>query len=244
MSNTNICIFCNKNYNNKYSLERHLSITCKPIVFNNNLQLYNFIQTHSVKTINNYKDCTVNSNNINIKIELQPISEILLKNYDALYSLIEKYFDIKQVKNSAKDVKFLLSSFLKQELCSKERPENHCIRYINKYPPSYYISEKRNIDGEIITSIRGFKDSVDLLSDPVLNVLKKALESFEKTLKKDNLLAIKNDKQEDLKYDYPLYDTTIKALKNELNKSNVQAALKQLLKHDILNDINMKMTIT
>jgi len=41
-----------------------------------------------------------------------------------------------------------------------------------------------------------------------------------------------------------MYDTTIKALKNELNKKNVQNALKQFLKHEILNDINMKIKIT
>lgn len=263
MSIDNICLFCNKSYNNKVNLHRHLQTnTCKASILNNQYELYNFIVSHTVKAINNYKECTINdnsinnsinnsnnnTNNVNIKIELQPISDISLKNEEALYSLIEKYFDIKQIKNeesfkNVKDVKFLLSDFLKQQFCNVEHPEKHCIKYINKYPPSYHISEKRNINGEVITTIRGFKDAIDLLSDPVLTALKKALGSFEKTLKKDTIKAIKNDKEDELKYDYPLYDTTIKALKNELNKSNVQAALKQFLKHDILNDINMKMTI-
>lgn len=240
---THICIFCNKTYNNKFTLERHLSTSaCKPIEFKNNLELYNFINKQAAlqKINNNYKDCIINNNNINIKIEIQPISELSLKNEDDLYNMIEKYFDIQEIKNdisykNVKDVKFLLSDYLKSQLCNTNNPEKQSIKYVKKYPPTYHISEKR-IEGEIVTSIRGFKDSVDLLSDPVLSALKKALFSFEKTLQK-------NQNDENYKYDYSLYDITIKALKNELNKRNVQSALKQLLKHDILNDINMKMTI-
>jgi len=252
----NICIFCNKNYNNKYTLERHLSNTCKPITFNNNLELYNFIQTHSIKAINNYKECTVNNvtnnnNTVNIKIELQPITDLnkmLNESETAIYNLIERYDEIKQNKNdqefkNVKDVKFLLSDYLKTNLCDKSKQENHCIKYITKDPPSYHIVEKKDIDGNIITIIRGLKDSINLLSDPVLNALKKTLIKFERTLKKDSIDAVKNGTESELKYDYELYDITIKALKNELNKKNVQAALKQFLKHDILNDINMKMTI-
>ena len=101
------------------------------------------------------------------------------------------------------------------------------------------------MNGEIINSIRGFKDSVDLLSDPILKNIKRALISFEKILIIENKKATEDGSEalDALKYDYGLYDTTIKALKNELNKKNVQAALKQFLKHDILNDINMKLTI-
>lgn len=247
----NICIFCNKNYNNKYTLERHLTVSCKLKTFNNNLELYNFIQTHSIKAINNYKECTINNNNtINIKIELQPITKlnkILNENDSAVYNLIEKYDDIKKIKNEAEfknvaGVKHLLSDYLKINLCDESKKENHCIKYITKDPPSYSIIEKKDIDGNIITVIRGLKDSVDLLSDPVLNALKKTLIKFERTLKKDSLEATKNGTESELKYDYELYDVTIKALKNELNKKNVQAALKQFLKHDLLNDINMKIT--
>lgn len=254
MSNiNNICIFCNKNYNNKYTLERHLITTCKLIIFNNNLELYNFIQTHTVKAVNNYKECTINNitNTVNIKIELHPVSDlnkILNGNDISVYNLIERYDIIKQNKNdedfkNIKDVKFLLSDYLKTNLCDKSKQENHCIKYISKDPPSYHIAEKKDLDGKIITVIRGLKDSVDLLSDPVLNALKKELTKFEKTLKKENIEAVKNSTESELKYDYELYDITIKALKNELNKNNVQAALKQFLKHDILNDINMKMIL-
>jgi hypothetical protein len=40
-----------------------------------------------------------------------------------------------------------------------------------------------------------------------------------------------------------LYNKTIKALENELNKKVVQNALKQFLKYSVLNNINMKLNI-
>lgn len=252
MSNI-ICIFCNKCYNKKTTLDKHLSSnSCKANILNNQLELHNFIMHYS-KAINNYKDCKIDkritNNIINIKIELQPQSDLnkILNNEESIYNLIEKYDCIKKLKNeeefkNVKDFKFLLSDYLKTNLCDTNKPENNCIKYVSKNPPSYSIT-KKDIDGEIITVIRGFKDSVDLLSDPVLNALKKTLNEFEETIK------LQNNKEYETreyisKYDYIMYDTTIKALKNELNKKNVQNALKQFLKHEILNDINMKIKIT
>jgi transcription elongation factor Elf1 len=253
-----ICLFCNKSYNKKTTLDKHLSSnSCKASILNNQMELHNFIMNYA-KTVNNYKECTITDNSItnninntiNIKIELQPVSDLnkILSNDEAIYNLIEKYDDIKKLKNdeqfkNVKDVKFLLSDYLKTNLCDESKPENHCIKFVSKNPPSYSITEKKDIDGEIITVIRGLKDSVDLLSDPVLNALKKTLNKFERTIK------LENKKEEETreyitKYDYAMYDTTIKALKNELNKKNVQNALKQFLKHEILNDINMKIKIT
>jgi len=258
-----ICLFCNKSYNKKVSLDKHLSTNgCKSSMLNSQLELHNFILNYTNRAINNYKECTITdnridnsitnniNNTINIKIELQPVSDLnkILSNDEALYNLIEKYDDIKKLKNeeqfkNVKDVKFLLSDYLKTNLCDESKPENHCIKFVSKNPPSYSITEKKDIDGEIITVIRGLKDSVDLLSDPVLNALKKTLYKFERTIKLENRKEEESRKYI-TKYDYAMYDTTIKALKNELNKKNVQNALKQFLKHEILNDINMKIKIT
>jgi len=106
------------------------------------------------KIFNNYKDCNITDNSItntiNIKIELQPVSELnkILDNDEAIYNLIEKYDDIKKLKNeekfkNIKDVKFLLSDYLKTNLCDNSKPENHCM---SKNPPSYSIIEKKDID--------------------------------------------------------------------------------------------------
>ena len=246
-----VCCFCNKKFSNKFTLERHLSTnSCKASLLQNQLQLYNFVNSQCSNAIKNYKDCIVhdnstnNTNNINIKIEITPISEISLKNEEALYEMIKQYSSIEKIKNEQSykhvdGVKFIFSDFLKSQLCDPNNPEKQPIKYLSKNPPSYQIVEKRNLDGDIITIIRGLKDSVDILSNPVLDALQKALRSFEKILIKED-----RENPEESKYDYPLYDITIKALKNELNKKNVQTALKQFLKHELLNNINMKMTIS
>jgi len=252
------CI-CNKKFGKKFNLERHLSSNaCKSLSLPNDiktqLDIYNIIEKHNIikdkkSNINIINSNNNNSNNvINININI-PLSELTFKNTEeSLYKMIEKYFEIQNLKNeqefrNVKDVKFLISDYLKTNLCDKLKPELHCVKYVTKYPPSYNISQKRDINGDIIDTIQGLKDSVDLLSDPILKNIKKALQSFEKILIIESKKACENGDVELLKYDYTLYDVTIKALKNELNKKNVQAALKQFLKHDLLNDINMKISL-
>lgn len=259
MSKDEFKCLCNKIFSKKFNLERHLSTNaCKAINIKSQLDVYNVIKPlqEEIKELKKIQIINNNCNNIiNINIQI-PLSEISFKNTeDSLYNMIEKYSKIEKIKpndvddvvisKNIKEVKRLISDYLKINLCDKNKPELHCIKYVSKYPPSYNIYEKRDVNGDIIKSIRGFKDSVDLLSDPILKNIKNALGSFEKILKIENKKATKegSDAIDALKYDYQLYDTTIKALKNELNKTNVQAALKQFLKHDLLNDINMKITL-
>lgn len=256
MSKEYRCV-CSKVFNKKFNLERHLnSNTCKslclPVDIKTQLDIYNIIEKHHVEKEKgiNITNSNNNSNNvINININI-PLSELTLKNTEeSLYKMIEKYFEIQNIKNEQEfrnvpKVKFLISDYLKTNLCDQFKPELHCVKYVTKHPPSYNISQKRNDNGDIINTIQGLKDSVDLLSDPILKNIKQALQSFQKILIIENKKVSENREFDSLKYDYALYDTTIKALKNELNKKNVQAALKQFLKHDILNDINMKMKIS
>ena len=63
-------------------------------------------------------------------------------------------------------------------MCDKEKPENHSIKYVTKNPLTYSIVEKEDDNGDIITSIRGFKESVNILTDPVLNALKTKWENI------------------------------------------------------------------
>ena len=182
-----VCYFCSKTFYKKTNLERHLlGDSCKAPTLNK-LELHRLIEKHcmnsSLQTLNNYKDCTIvdssnNTNNINIKIEITPISEISLKNEEALYEMVKKYSTIEKIKNEqcykhVDGVKFIFSDFLKSQLCDDNYPEKHPIKYLSKNPQSYHIVEKRGIDGEIITIIRGLKDSVDILSNPVLDALQK-----------------------------------------------------------------------
>ena len=58
---------------------------------------------------------------------------------------------------------------------------------------------------------------------------------------KEFITKYKKDTEPD--FDFVLYENAIKELKKALNKSNVKKALSSVLKNDILNNIQMKLTI-
>lgn len=264
--------FCNKIFSRKFNLDRHLSSNaCSGIDIKSQLDVYNIIQDkikplekelNMIKEENNElkKLQIINNNcqnanqivNVNININIEPIAQLSFNDTsnDLMYKMIEKYSIIQNFKSNdidkqivsknVFDAKFLLANYIKLTMTNKNN-----IKYVNKRPPTYQIAEDFDEDGEIITTIRGLKDSIILLTDPVLNALKIKLDKFEMKLQKTLIQAEKISKEtvNELKYDYPLYETTIKALKNELNKKVVQNSLKQFLKNDVLNDINMKLKI-
>jgi hypothetical protein len=79
--------------------------------------------------------------------------------------------------------------------------------------------------------IKGLKDTCELLSDPILDTLKKKLKEFLKKYKNND------------NFNYAIYEETIKELRNELNKTNVKKSLSSVLQNDILNNIEMKLTL-
>ena len=115
-------------------------------------------------------------------------------------------------------------------LCDKEHPENQPVKYITKKPPTYN-SVIEDSNGKISTAIKGLSDTCDLLSDPMLETLKVKL--------KECLRYCKNDD----KFDYDLYEDTFKAIRHELNKVTVKKALRSVLQNDVLQDIEMKISL-
>ena len=47
----------------------------------------------------------------------------------------------------------------------------------------------------------------------------------------------------DINFNYLIYEETISELRNELNKTNVKKALSSVLQNDILNNIEMKLSL-
>ena len=70
-------------------------------------------------------------------------------------------------------------------ICNKEHPENHAVKYIKKKPPTYN-SVIEDPEGNTVTVIKGLKDTCELLSDPILNKLKKKMIEFCKKYHKDD----------------------------------------------------------
>lgn len=165
--------------------------------------------------------------NIKVEIQVNPINKLDLNCVDQkkMKALIFEYEDDKTKLN------LLLSDYVKEVICNKEHPENHVVKYIKRKPPTYNIVLEDK-DGKVVNVIKGLKDTCDVLTDPVLDALKIKLKE-----------CLKKVRSED-EFDYELYRQAIKDLKLELNNSNVKRALSSVLKNDILNDIQMKLSVS
>ena len=172
-----------------------------------------------------------------VVINVNPITKLDI-DYDKIKNLIEAYDNNKCVTNGKEKfnndkVNLLLSNCIKDIICDPEHPENHSVKYIKRHPPTYN-TQVEGIDGYTVSVIKVLKDTCELLTDPILDQLKVKLREFIRKYKKDD--------QED--FDFTLYDTAILELKKELNKANVKRALNSVLKNDVLNNIEMKLSLT
>ncbi len=253
-----ICNICSSNFTQKHSLHTHLNERrCKsPLAIDliklnqhlfeqqSKLKEYESIIKEKEENIKNLnKQLTINGNNntvtnsnndINMKIEINinPITKLNV-NYiepEKMKALIESYDDCTS-KNPDK-LNLLLSDYIKGVICDEQHPENHAVKYTKKKPPTYN-SITEDADGNPVTVIKGLKDTCELLSDPILNQLKSKMKEF--------ITKYKNDGY-DSDFDYSLYEDAITQLRKELNKDTVKKALSSVLRNDILNNIEMKLT--
>jgi hypothetical protein len=237
------CHICSNTFVQKINLQRHLrEFRCKSPLLTDLSKLNEllFQQEEKIKqlskqlTINGNNNTITNSNNdINMKIEINinPITKLNV-NYIApekMKTLIEQYDD--STKNPDK-LNLLLSGYIKDVICDQEHPENHAVKYTKKKPPTYN-SLVEDTDGNTVSVIKGLKDTCELLSDPILNQLKAKIKEFINKYKNDG---------DDTEFDYSLYEDAINQLRKELNKDNVKKALSSVLRNDILNNIEMKLS--
>jgi hypothetical protein len=249
---TFICHICSNTFVQKINLQRHLNEKrCKsPLLTDlwklNELLLQqqsklkeyeNLIEDNEERikqlTINGNNNTITNSNNdINMKIEIHinPITKLNVSYIEPekMKVLIESYDE--QPKNSDK-LNLLLSDYIKDVICDNDHPENHAVKYTKKKPPTYN-SLIEDTNGNTVSVIKGLKDTCELLSDPILNKLKLKMKEFINKYKTDD----------DPNFDYSLYEDAINQLRKELNKDNVKKALSSVLRNDILNNIEMKLS--
>jgi hypothetical protein len=232
------CNFCNASFVKKNNLLRHLKDNrCEVAKTMTVLDYHNKIEELKqglTITGNNNHHIALNSNNnitnnINFNIQIQPITKLSLEHIspDRMKQVIETYDSDKTKLN------YLLTDYLNGMLCDQEHPENHAVKYTKRYPPTFN-SVTEDSDGNIITTIKGLKDTCELLSDPVLDVLKTKLSECIKKYKKED----------DINYDYSLYEDAIKELRKELKKDNIKKVLSNFLKNDLINNIEMKLSMT
>lgn len=237
-----VCNMCDTNFTQKHSLNTHLTERrCKSEITLDLVKLNKYIgdmrkkiedlkvplnitATHSQINQNS------NVNNIHMKVEINinPISKLDTNHIEPnkMIPMIEKY-DTKE--RSPEHLNILLGDYIKEMICDSDHPENHAVKYIKKKPPTY----NSITDGNTVNVIKGLKDTCELLSDPILDKLKIKIKEFISKYKQDT----------DPEFDYCLYEDAIKELRKELNKANVKKALKSVLRNDILNNIEMKLSL-
>lgn len=244
---TVVCYFCNESFKRKYNLIRHLDENrCKQgskmslLDFHMKLEdsknefnkIIEDLKKNLIHIHGNNNDINIQNlitNNILFNIQINPINKLSLDHVstDKMKEIIESY------DNDKSKLVYLLTNYMNGLLCDKKHPENHAVKYTKKYPPTFN-SLTEDIEGNLISNIKGLKDTCELLSDPVLDVLKgKLMECIKK---------YKNGTE--INYDYSLYQDAIKELKKELKKDNIKKVLSNFLKNDLINNIEMKIDMT
>ena len=237
-----ICKLCSSTFVQKKNLHVHLNEKrCKSELLIDFVKLNEFLICQEERIQELCKQLTINGdyntinshNDINMKIEINinPITKLNV-NYiepEKMKALIEKYDD-NTTKNPDK-LNLLLSEYIKNVICNEEHPENHAVKYTKRKPPTYN-SLIEDTEGNTVHVIKGLKDTCELLSDPILNQLKLKMKEFINKYKPDDTAE----------FDYSLYEDAIDQLRTELNKENVKKALSSVLKNDILNNIEMKLS--
>lgn len=234
------CFICSISFTNKQNLTRHLKEKrCKGDLLkanellsklhNTNQETLSIRRGHDIDIVGDHNDIDIHQDNsvhINVQININPITKLNVDHIEpsAMRNLIEEYD-----KDSSK-LNLLLSDYVKNILCDHTHPENQSVKYIKKKPPTFNAILEDSC-GNITQVIKGLCDTCELLSDPMLNTLRKKLKECLKHVKKDQA------------FDYDLYDDTFKTIREELNKDSVKKALKSVLQNDILNDIRMKFHI-
>lgn len=226
------CLFCNAEFNRKDNLTRHLqNNSCAVgkkmtlLDFHNKIEeLQNSIRELSIN--GDHNTTNVNSPTINLNITINPITRLTLDYIppEHMKSIIEQF------DSDPSKFNLLFTNYLNNVLCNKEHPENHSIKYIKKYPPTFQ-SVIQDENGNVIDTIKGLKDTCDILTDPILDALKSKLKE-----------CIKTYKHENNGLDYDLYEDAIRELRKELKKDNIKKVLSSFLQHDMLNNIEMRLS--
>jgi hypothetical protein len=237
MKVAHICSFCNFNFKRKDNLLKHLKENrCEIGRKMTLLDMHERISSlqnkvNGLSISGNENETNINSKNhihntINIAININPVTKLNLDYIDPekMKRLIE------ECSPDHTKMRLLLSGYLQEIFCNKEHPENHSVKYIKKYPPTFN-SKIQDSNGKTIDVIKGLKDTCDILTDPVLDVLKIKLNECIKKYKKNDF------------FDYDMYEETIRTIKEELQKPAIKAFLSSFLQNDILNNIEMKLNI-
>jgi hypothetical protein len=169
---------------------------------------------------------TVNSpnshNNYNINITINPIDKL---NVDYIKKEeLQGMFD-KLNKDQAGHMDLVLKNYIRSILSNEDHPENHAVKYTKKDPPMFSTIVTENDKQKCV--INDLKDTCDLISQPLIEVMLKKIKKSWGEMKQDPDF---DDMDQNL----------VDALRDTLKNERVREILKRYLKSDILENVEMK----
>jgi hypothetical protein len=182
------------------------------------------IENNHNSTINSQ----INSNNINIIIQVQPIDKLnmdYIKKED-----LQIMFD-KLNKDQVGNMDMVLKNYIQSLIANPDHPENHAVKYTKKDPPMFrtLITDANNTEKHVINDL---KDTCDLISEPLI----------EQMLKK--IKASWREFRQDPDFDETMDVNLLEDLRSKLKNENVRRILKRFIRSDILENVNMKIEKT
>jgi hypothetical protein len=213
---SNICNFCNDVFTRKDNLTRHLrQKRCKSILLNDLTKLNNVINSPIINE----------NNTINERLSINNINLFYVKE-DKMKGLIETYDKDKS------RLAELLSCYIRDIICNKHHPENHCIKYINKRNMIFNIVINEGTEVERGNIQKSKTDKYNIICDIASKYM------FKYILKNLKRCLVFYRKDEDFQ---DLYEDTVIQIKQDLDINVIVRALKLCLKNYILQDTSMKL---
>jgi len=217
------CPFCAKDFFQKSNMEKHLkNAKCTVLPTLSQFEIYTLMCQWGQDTKPNNKPKVSTSSE---QHKANPISQASATHIsvERMRNLIEKY----DTPDGKSKLGLLLSDYIRDILCNKDHPENHVVKYVRLKPPTFHVVSLGE-NGDTLTSIKGIKDTCDVLTTPLFQLLKAKL--------KECLRCIKHDPT----FDFDIYEEGIKNLKSDLNEGIVKKVIGNILRYDIVNDHYMK----
>ena len=180
------------------------------------------------KNSSSVNNIQIDNININFQINVNSINNINIKHIDEtqMFSLIADY------DRDGSRINDLLANYMAKLLCDRKYPENHCVKYLRKNPPTF---SSKIVDklGNQMQYTGGLVSTYGVLTDPILNILRTQVRKCKN--------YVYNEEQ-DLDENGIYEDTFDNILTYLNNNENIKKALSMFLKDHILGNDNMKIT--
>ena len=173
-----------------------------------------------------------------LELQVNPITKLNLNNN--LYNTEQLLIQYEKHKHD-NILGILLSNYIEKIINNKDIPENLCVKYIKKKPPTYVLNiVDENDKLKTKTIIKTLKDSCNILHDIFAKIIRIELKRQLRILRqRQSKESEESDESEEEEYDNDTIFFLMKELKDK-KKNIIKQAIKSVLSNNILYDKSMK----